>query len=321
MDIALYAWHVPYATMLARALPEHHFHALSTPYNPHGWDARQRPLPENVEPWGGPDPELGITLNYWESIRDNTGQRAPDVVLCQTVADINETGRAHYAGPSIFLGHNDARLEAPRLAEYLADLTMPLVCISARKAASFVATGYDRPITLIEPGIDPADFPEWVGDQRAILTVVNNISRPLFDLAEWLEVTRGLPAVLIGGGNEGIEGAGVGMAPSWDVIRFWYQHTRVYLSPTTGPYEDSHNLAQLEAAATGMPIVSLWTPGPDQRHSGEALIRIRERLQRGLDQRHSLGGSVRSAVAARWSVETFAAKWRRVLDETVSGGK
>jgi hypothetical protein len=112
-------------------------------------------------------------------------------------------------------------------------------------------------LTVIEPYVDRSWFlpRDEATVWRASLTVCNGIDRPLFDLEWWRQEAKLGPLRLVGSGNKGIRQA-VGPAASWDALREEYARASTYVNPCTGPYEDAHNLAALEAHAAGVPVVS-----------------------------------------------------------------
>lgn len=292
MKVALWCWHAPYAFLLANALPEHTFLSLATPYNRSGWNEAHRPRPENV-----------TTAAHLTDVY-------PDVVLLQTPQDIIAMQEAKWPGPSLYLSHNRCDLGEREVAGWLNTTSVPLVCISPMKAASWEAYGY-KPFSggtpVILPYVDPDDYePTWTGEGGYVLTVCNGLNRPLFDKAAWLEATRDLPVKLVGSGNEGIPGA-VGPAKDWDELKRYYREARVYLNPTVPPGEDPHNLAFLEARAAGSPWISL-------RDTATATVR---RLLE-LELMHPpliTADEVREQVVAQFPKDRFAQAWRKVLEE------
>lgn len=245
MNILIWCWHTPYTYLLARALPEHMFLALPTTHAPQGWRLDQRPLPRNI---GFADE---MALRHFPA----------DLVICQTRQDCSDArGYRLWGIPALFLSHNRVEYDTP-MVEYLQRHVVTgshwqLVCISEMKAQTWRSAGYSQPITVIPPGIPLDEYGGWTGDGGYVLTVVNHLRRPLFDLDAWLEATRDLPVRLVGEGNEGIPGA-VGPAANWEELKYEYRRARLYLNPTCPPAEDSYNLASLEALATGCPVGNL----------------------------------------------------------------
>lgn len=243
MRVALWAWHCPYIFNLARALPEVEWLVLPTQYNPTGWDETQRPQPENVR-------------------LESTWAEA-DVVITQTPTDLANLFIAPDDLPIVYLSHNHWVMDGTA-PERVARLCRRLVCISEMKALSWRENGqYHDEIEVIPPGIDPAEYADgrWTGRGGYVLTVCNAIRRPLFDLPEWRRVTEGVPIRLVGSYNQRIPGA-EGPVPSWDALKALYRGCAYYLNPTSPPFEDAWNLAALEAAACGAPVVNLHGTAP-----------------------------------------------------------
>lgn len=284
MEIALFNHHTPYVAMLAKALPEHVFHTLPTRHAPEGWRRDQRPFPENVEPWpGGYD--FAPDKDYWQAIREHSGPPPPDVVLLQSGWDLPAVPADEGGGlPWVFLSHNHARLESGcdparglyYLAGWLAAHEVPLVCISAMKAASWVDAGYPRAPIVIPPGFDLTEYVAS-GDRHEgdyVLTVCNGLDRPLFDRQGWEALTKDVPVHLVGEGNEGIRGA-VGPAASWEALKEEYRQCAVYLNPTCPPFEDAYNLSSLEAMAWGAGVQNLHGAVPSLSEFPVAAFRER----------------------------------------------
>jgi hypothetical protein len=297
MKIALWTWHTPYARLLSTALPEHTFYALATPYNRSGWNETQRPRPENV-----------TTASHLIAVD-------PDVVLLQTPHDIVAMQDAHWPGPTAYLSHNRVDQGEQEVVEWLNGTGVPLICISPMKAASWEACGYEPfkgGIPVVLPYVDAADYtPTWTGEGGYVLTVANNLRRPLFSAAKWIEATADLPTRLVGSGNEGLPGA-VGPASSWEALKDEYRRCAVYLNPTVPPWEDPHNLSLLEARATGAPWTSLWDMPAD-----EARTYLMRQIRVGTIPAWS--DAVRSGVASQFPKDRFVASWRKVLEDVTRG--
>lgn len=305
MRVLLFCHHTPYIALLGAALPDVHLDVLPTRHAPTGWREDQRPRPENVEVWDPttPDPVEGVTLDYWrDAYHGNAGPR-PDLVIAQSFGDLHELRRAEYDGPLLYLSHNHFHLERPSvdssLALWLADRDIPLVTISRMKAASWREVGYTGRLNIIHPYV-PEGLPRWEPDHEDgyVLTVANDIRRPLFDLERWRRVTSGLNTSLVGEGNDGIPGA-VGPSRSYQGLLGDYAHCSLYVNPTCPPYEDGWNLAALEALGVGCPILNLHGVPPHMvAFPQETFV--------------SLGSGTDVTLSSK---ETFVTLWREALEE------
>ncbi len=303
MRIALWNWHTPYVTLLANAMPEVDWLVLHTvAHAPNSWRLDQRPKPVNVYP-------VSPFREY-----------DADMVILQNGRDMAALPDQHWSGPLLFLAHNRAEFE-DGVVFALDRQKVPVVAISAMKAETYREHGYTHPIEVIPPGLPTEDYGGWRGDVPKVLTVVNNLRRPLFDVEAWLEATRGLPVTLVGEGNEGLPGA-VGPARDFDHLLELYRSHRVYLNPTKWPYENFHNLALLEAAAIGMPPVALTHPeAPQGIFRGQA-DEVRRELEDAIEGRD--WALAAATVGRRWVEETFAmaqfsSRWRTLLKEVAGG--
>jgi len=287
MKVAIYCWHSPYIALLSH-IPDIELSVLPTGHAPRGWRDDQRVQPANVEivPHIPVKAEVMILQNKW------------DLALW---ADQRENYRTD--PKLVFLGHNRFEYEdQPDLARTLNDGDVGLVCISTMKALDWEANGYTDPIWVIPPGIPLQDEP-WVGNNGMILTVANNIRRPLFAFDRWLDITRGLPIALVGEGNENIPGA-VGPAQSWEDLKQWYQESAVYLNPTTGATEDIYNLSLLEAQSFGCPRAQVTESDPRM---------WLEWCLQGGPWAQSASAVARSDVQREFPMVHFIQRWQEVL--------
>lgn len=290
LRVALYNWHTPYVTLLANALPDYRFVVMPTAHAPTGWREDQRPMPPNVTITAAPD-------------------AADDVVLLQTPQDYAAACASSNSQDWVYLAHNRHEFDRP-MASHLHLAGVPLVCISEMKAQTWQQAGFSDRIFVIPPYVDPSLYEPWAGEDAHILTVANHLRRPLFDLESWLAATRGLPVRLIGEGNDGLPGA-AGPAPSWDALKAEYRQARVYLNPTRPPYEDTYNLASLDAASWGMPIIQLRCGVQAARRA------LRDWLS---SQRPHDVDAVRASVAKRFPQAAFTERWRAVLEGVAGNG-
>ena len=304
--VALWAWHSPYISLLANALPEVTFYTLPTPYCPGGWNYAHRPLPSNVHPHDG----IFVVSEF------------PDVVIAQTERDFNFMPASWDDGPAmIFLGHNRPEMESQSLIDRLnwignGSPDGAYVTISPMKCEAWKAAVPNDEWHTILPYVNVEDYGGWTGEGGYILTVANNLRRPLFDKAAWLEATRGLPVKLVGEGNSGIPGA-VGPAQSWDDLKSLYRCAAVYLNVTRKGVEDAWNLSLLEAMATGVPCVS--TQLDWQLHgvaSGTPLRHVVEDALNGDTPWHV--DEQRERLAEQFPLDRFRQSWLSVLERVTA---
>lgn len=115
----------------------------------------------------------------------------------------------------------------------------------------------------------PEDHAGWTGEARQVLSFVNDFERRLpAELRLWREATQGLPTVLGGRGNQGIEGwAGLLDARAQrDLLR----RSRAYLYAAN--LEVPYTLNFIEAWMTGIPVVVLRPEGSSPLSELPALI-------------------------------------------------
>ena len=295
MKILLRNHHTPYLWLLATALPECEFAVLSSVHAPTGWRNDQRPLPPNVH-----------VVNH--------AQGSWDVALLQAPEDLalfpdNESRRYAY------VAHNLSKFEG--IARFLSWRAIPLIATSSKKRESFVRDGFTGRVWTVEPGLPLEQFPPWRGGGGYVLTVANNLRRPLFVCDAWCELVDqlqkrlGLPTRLVGEGNEGLPGA-VGPATSWDALREEYQRCALYLDPIDPENENDFNLALMEAEATGCPMLYLKGEGdhsiPLSYLMGSVPRLLEETLLWRVEQK-------RHEFRRRYpSFEQFSERWRLILE-------
>lgn len=121
---------------------------------------------------------------------------------------------------------------------------------------------------MIRFGKDPADYLPWLGDDPVVGNVTQNldIRGDHCGLSFWQAATGGLPVKLAGTGSERLGGLG---ELSWDALREYLRHLRVYLFMGTQPA--SYTLAFMEAMLAGVPVISIppddmWLPALFEAH-------------------------------------------------------
>jgi hypothetical protein len=171
---------------------------------------------------------------------------------------------------------------------------------------------------VISHAIDGARWTGYRGDERAVLTVCNMMwledryrGGSLFDIA-----TEGLPRWVIGNNP----GRSV-RAASAEVLQEAYRSCRVFL--WTGLWAPT-SFAPLEAMATGMPLVTVWTPDWGRLIQNgvngfvcQDAMGLRARCQQLLADpglATEVGVRGRRTVLEHFAPEQFRQKWRQVID-------
>lgn len=145
----------------------------------------------------------------------------------------------------------------PALERYMATYVrrgLQVVRYSPREAIAFGAdfAGQDA---LIRFAKYPADYGPWYGMDVAVANVTQRMTERgnACGLDYYLAATEGLPARPAGEGSEQLPG-GIGQL-SYDAMLSYLRRMRVYLYTGTRPA--SYTLGLIEAALTGIPIVSI----------------------------------------------------------------
>lgn len=146
-------------------------------------------------------------------------------------------------------GQTSNQLEAA--AGYFRNQGLERVAYSPTESAAPSYAGHDA---LIRFHADPAVWNGWTGDDA----VVTNITQNLYERGNathpefWAMATMGLPTALAGAGSERY--GGLGVLP-FDDLRGLLRASRAYLY--TGTQAAPYTLGFIEAAMTGIPIVSI----------------------------------------------------------------
>jgi glycosyltransferase involved in cell wall biosynthesis len=294
----------------ALAKTGHRFDVLLAPREPWeaDWDERSRPLPRNFHIVGTIEDLPDLDLSPY------------DLLLPQSLAQFEAVEFASL--PKLFVVHTDfgyppewgskeAAMAYMNLRRRLEDI--PTVFVS-----EFLREAWALPGKVIGNGVDGRDYAEypWNGERAAVLTVGHFLEerRDVTGWDLWLEVTRDLPTHVVGI-NPSL--SGVAPAGSWEELRRTYQDYRVYLNTTPG----TGRAATLEAAATGMPIVTtprsdhLFTDGYDAVVSDDP-ARLRAgliKLLRDRELARTIGERARETVLRRRGIGRFVDAWRTEL--------
>lgn len=151
-------------------------------------------------------------------------------------------------------GQSDPRLELA-MSRYRAQ-GLQIVRYSPREREVFGRLGvFAGEDALIRFGKDPDEWTGWVGD----LAYVGNITQHMAQRGDscgypyWVKATEGLPTMPAGPGSEALPN-GMGSL-EYDAMREYLRRIRVYLYTGTRPA--SYTLGLIEAAMTGVPVVTI----------------------------------------------------------------
>ncbi|HET7213792.1 MAG TPA: glycosyltransferase family 4 protein, partial [Terriglobia bacterium] len=185
---------------------------------------------------------------------------------------------------------------------------MRVVFISPYAASDWGLDG-----TAIDQGIDLAEMGPYEGTEPSLLTVGNTLHREHFAFDELMQIRKQVPVKIVGV-NPNIPDCRP--SKNWEELRSFYSQNRAYLNLTREP-EDGHNLAVLEAMASGMPVISLKHRSTPIRNGEngflvddvpEAVDRAKQLLA-DRELARKLGRSARSTVEQEFSMKEFRKRW------------
>ena len=190
--------------------------------------------------------------------------------------------------------------------------------------SNYAGSDWNLEGTVIRPGIALDQMGGYEGAEPALLVVGNLLHREHFAFDELMQIRTQVPVKIVGE-NPRIPGA----RPSrdWDELRAFYRQYRAYLNLTREP-EDGHNLAVLEAMASGMPVISLKhasTPIRDGENGflvgnvAEAVARAKQ-LIADHELARRLGKCARETVEREFAVSDFQKGWNNLLLRSTGQG-
>lgn len=193
---------------------------------------------------------------------------------------------------------------------------MRVVFISPYAASDWGLDG-----TAIDQGINLAEMGPYEGTDPSLLTVGNTLHREHFAFDELMQIRKQVPVKIVGV-NPNIPDCRP--SKNWEELRSFYCRNRAYLNLTREP-EDGHNLAVLEAMASGMPVISLKhrsSPIRDGENGflvndvPEAVDRAKQLLA-DLELARKLGRNARSTVEQEFSMKEFRERWNELMAHRV----
>jgi GT2 family glycosyltransferase/2-polyprenyl-3-methyl-5-hydroxy-6-metoxy-1,4-benzoquinol methylase len=313
LTILTFNWHEAYFALLARA-----GHRWLVADWDRSWNSACRPLPANAQ-----------LVSDAAEAADLVAAGRVDLVVAQTAFDLAWV--EDRAVPLVYLAHNhlvnDVRDRDPGAASVLQAAVARMlerhgglfVTISEMKRESWGLDG-----AVIPPGIDVAEYGGYRGDTAAALTVANLLRERAHMLGfDQLQAgLEGLPWTIVGA-SPSLQSR---EATSWDALKDLYRAHRLYAHATQWPWEDGHNLALLEAMATGMPVVAWANPTSVIREGRDGFVADdpetftawTRRLLDDHELAHRLGEQARRRVAEQFPLEAFVERWRAALAQAAN---
>jgi len=147
------------------------------------------------------------------------------------------------------------------------------------------------------------------------------LHREHFAFDELMQIQKQVPVSVIGV-NPHVPGSRP--SKSWNELKWLYCRHRAYLNLTREP-EAGHNLALLEAMASGMPVISLKHPFTPIRdgENGFLVERVPQAVERAKqlmaddELARRLGRCARDTVGRQYSLNVFRERWGELLAESI----
>lgn len=155
-------------------------------------------------------------------------------------------------------GQSSADLE--RTAQFYRGQGLERVSYSPKEANLPHYAGHDA---VIRMGFDPDEWTDWHGDAEIVTNVTQHLAQrgSATNYGFWQQAIESLPHVALGPGSEEIGGQG---ELSFSDMKWWLRNARAYLY--TGTQPASYTMGLIEAAMTGIPVVSIgpgWMNQPE----------------------------------------------------------
>lgn len=309
LDILTVNWHTAYLYNLSKT--GHHFSFMNK------WVECNRPLPANFEP------------TDWATARRNFSKF--DAVIGHSIWI--DVGRilpycVRYRKPYIQVihgrrcrgGFTKSRLRQFAKLLYAKVALRTLVRLGLLRVvfiSPYARSDWGLDGTTIDQGINLDEMGPYEGTEPSLLTVGNMLHREHFAFDYLMQIRSQVP-VKIFGDNPQIPGCRP--AKNWDELKSLYRCNRAYLNLTREP-EDGHNLAVLEAMASGMPVIALKHPSTPIRNgeNGFLVDNVPEAVERAKqliadrELAHRLGQDARETIEQKFPLNAFQKRWNDLL--------
>ena len=313
LNILTVNWHTAYLYNLSQT--GHRWTVLNK------WQEFNRPLPTNFQ------------LTNWATARRNFSEF--DLVIGHSIWI--DVGRflpycIRYRKPYIQVihgrrcrgGFSRSRLRQFAKLVYASLVMKSLVRLGLMRVvfiSPYAASDWGLDGTAIDQGINLSELGPYEGTEPSLLTVGNTLHREHFAFEELMQIREQVPVKIVGV-NPNIPDC----RPSkdWEELRSFYCQNRAYLNLTREP-EDGHNLAELEAMGSGMPVISLKhrsTPIRDGENGFlvETVPEAVERAKQLLTDRElarSMGRCARETVERQFSLQVFRKRWNELMARSI----
>ena len=318
----VFNWHEPYICLFAHTghtfhvspplqAPDQHLHTEGRKR----WDHRFRPLPPNV-----------VEIDEEAAVR-KLGEGAFDLVVCLTLQDV--VAMQQWQVPRLFVMLNmidtDSGLNGAQKRAYVERLRplfreVDLSFISEKKRRNW---DWEAPVVI--SGIDPHEYGGYSGASAKVLRVGNMLKER--DHMQGFSIQE----QILGGE---IDSSVIGVNPTvplarpsenWEDLKEQYRRHRLLLNTLTEAHEDGYNLGMLEAMATGMPVVSTANSSSPIIDGHNGFISddpeyLRAKIRLLLEDRElaaELGCKARQTIVEHFHIDTCAAGWDRVFNDTI----
>lgn len=226
-----------------------------------------------------------------------------------------------WGGRVIWRSDGQSSPDLERTAQFYRQQGLERVSYSPREANLPYYAGHDA---VIRMGFDPDEWHDWSGREKVVINVTQHLAQrgSATNYGFWQQATEGLPALPSGPGSNEI--GGDGELPFYD-MKSRLRTGRAYLY--TGTQPASYTMGLIEAAMTGIPVVSIgpsWMSQPelfeapelvplggfDDPEMAKGVLRY---LLNDHDAAKKISAEQRAFMVANFSTEVVAKQWQAYL--------